>query len=632
MYKKVFTSLVLLAFINFLFGCVITKSEKAFKEELVVDEETIEQVIFPNGDVITFDENGGEFRVIELSIRGTSIEGDEIILPLENIRELRTEKVPSIPFDEIGDSRITEVVLKNHRLYEFKDGGAKYDEQKNIISGIIGGNQSLSLVPKQILEIHTDRAKTISKKDFIKDDNLFVSQIVIENSNLLVTFDEEGGTYIQRMAVISGVTQENEAVNIATSEILYVNVLRVNTAGSCLASFGVLIGVLAVIVLIALATKESCPFVYSFDGEKYVFDAEPLGGATTRGLQRSELSKLNYLKEVDDKYKVMVKNEVEETQYLDEMSLYIADHPTGYEVISDLDGNFHTIKNPKKPILAEDENGLDLTKFISKQDNIFWQTKLPTENYQSRNNLRHKLTFVFPKPSNEKSAKLIINAGTSLWGSNMIREMLMLYGDNVDTWYEKIDNSEIEKQQMMQFIEREELYLLKLLVKEGENWAEQGLISGGGPFISETRVYNIDLNSVKGDSLVIQLNPPYSFWTLDYIAMEYESLPEPLVKEIPLSKAIDHDENDILQILLSTDDNYHIMPKVGDYFLAEFDAPLKSDDSDRTVFLKSTGFYEIHLSKDKPIQSQSLYEIGFIPGKIVEYSLEKYEEWTNTTK
>jgi len=349
-------------------------------------------------------------------------------------------------------------------------------------------------------------------------------------------------------------------------------------------------------------------------------------------LQRSELSKLNVLKEVDGKYKIMVKNEVEETQYLDEMSLYIADHPTGYEVISDLDGNFHTIKNPKNPILAEDENGLDLSKFISKQDNLFWQTKLPVENYQSRNNLRHKLTFVFPKPSNEKNAKLIINAGTSLWGSNMIREMLMLYGDNVDTWYEKIDDSDIERNQMMQFIEREELYLLKLLVKEGENWADQGLISGGGPFISETRVYNIDLNSVKGDSLEIQLNPPHGFWTLDYIAMEYENHPEPVVNEIPLSKAIDHDENDISKILLSTDDNYHIMPKVGDYFLAEFDAPLKSDNSDRTVFLKSTGYYEIHLPKEKPIQSQTLYEIGFIPGKIVEYSLEKYEEWTNKTK
>jgi len=46
MYKKIFTSLVLLAFINYLFGCVITKSEKAFKEELVVGEETIEQVVF----------------------------------------------------------------------------------------------------------------------------------------------------------------------------------------------------------------------------------------------------------------------------------------------------------------------------------------------------------------------------------------------------------------------------------------------------------------------------------------------------------------------------------------------------------------------------------------------------------
>jgi len=632
MYKKIFTSLVLLAFINYLFGCVITKSEKAFKEELVVGEETIEQVVFPNGDVITFDENGGEFRVVENSIKGISTEGDEIIFPLKDIRELRTEKVPSIPFNEIGDSRITEVVANGNLLFEFNDEGAKYDEQKNTLTGITEDNQTLSLAPKQILEIHTDRAKTISKKEFIQDENLFVSQIVIETSNLIVTFDQAGGTYIERMAVISGVTQEKEVVNIATSEILYVNVLRINAVGSVLASVGVVVGILAILVLIALATKESCPFVYSFDGEKYVFDAEPLGGATTRGLQRSELSKLNVLKEVDGKYKIMVKNEVEETQYLDEMSLYITDHPNDFEVITDLDGNFHTIKNPKKPIIAEDENGLDLSKFISKQDNIFWQTKLPVENYQSRNNLRHNLTFVFPKPSNEKSAKLIINAGTSLWGSNMIREMLMLYGDNVDTWYEKIDDSEIEKKQMMQFIEREELYLLKLLVKEEDNWADQGLISGGGPFISETRVYDIDLHSVKGDSLVIQLNPPYGFWTLDYIAMEYENHPGPLVKEVPLSKAIDHDENDIIQILLSTDDNYHIMPEVGDYFLAEFDAPLKSDDTDRTVFLKSTGYYEIHLPKDQPIQTQTLYEIGFVPGKIVEYSFECYEEWSKTTK
>jgi len=632
MYKKIFTSLVLLAFINYLFGCVVTKSEKAFKEELVVDEETIEQVVFPNGDVITFDENGGEFTVIKSSIKGISIEGDEIIIPLEDIRELRTEKIPSIPLNEIGDSRITEVVVNGNRLFEFNDEGAKYDEQKNTITGITKDNQTISLSPKQILEIHTERAQTISREEFIQNENLFISQIVIENNNLLMTFDDEGGTYIQRMAVISGVTQEGKALNIATSEILYVKLLRVNAAGTVLANIGVLVGILAVAALIVLATKESCPFIYSFDGEKYVFDAEPLGGATTKGLQRSEFSKLNYLKEVDGKYKVMVKNEVEETQFLDEMSLYIIDHPTEYEVISDLEENFHTIKNPRKPILAEDENGLDLTKFITMQDNIFWQTKLPVEDYQSRSNLRHKLTFVFPKPGNEKSAKLIINAGTSLWGSNMIREMLMLYGDNIDTWYEKIDNSEIERKQMMQFIEREELYLLRILVKEGKNWAMQGLISGGGPFISETRVYNLDLEDVNGDSLIIQFNPPYGFWTLDYIAIEYENHPEPLVKEVSLSKAIDHDENDILPILLSTDDNYHIMPKVGDYFVVEFDTPPKSEDRDRSVFLKSTGYYEIHVPKDKPIQSQTLYEIGFIPGKIVEYSLKQYEEWTNTIK
>ena len=113
-------------------------------------------------------------------------------------------------------------------------------------------------------------------------------------------------------------------------------------------------------------TKESCPFVYSYDGEKFVFDAEPLGGATTRGLQRSELSKLESIKEVDRKYKIMVRNEVEETQYLDQLSLYVVDHSSDYEIYPDISCNIHSIKNLELPLFAEDENGKDLSKFIEK--------------------------------------------------------------------------------------------------------------------------------------------------------------------------------------------------------------------------------------------------------------------------
>ena len=52
----------------------------------------------------------------------------------------------------------------------------------------------------------------------------------------------------------------------------------------------VAVGTVAIIVGVAAATKQSCPFVYSWDGTQYVFDAEPYGGAITRGLEKDDFT------------------------------------------------------------------------------------------------------------------------------------------------------------------------------------------------------------------------------------------------------------------------------------------------------------------------------------------------------
>ena len=69
------------------------------------------------------------------------------------------------------------------------------------------------------------------------------------------------------------------------------------------------------------AGPQSCPFVYSYDGENYIFDAEPLGGAISEGLKKTDYSRLEHLKGVEGKYHLFLRNELEETQYTDAIKL-----------------------------------------------------------------------------------------------------------------------------------------------------------------------------------------------------------------------------------------------------------------------------------------------------------------------
>lgn len=586
MIRKVFISSLIVVFINFITGCSVTSNQKVSIEELNTESERISEVILTSAEKITFDENGAKLYVKENFIQGITVEGNKKSFGLN--------------------------IIGNLNWVDSRDKG-----------------KANSSDPEQFLQY----LKASKDKDSTFDSQQILISNIITNKDYKFNFDENGGRFIEKNVYLMGLTKEKEIVEIDKSDILYVMVARTNTSASVAASLGVLVGVFLGFALIAAVTKQSCPFVYSFDGENYIFDGEPLGGATTKGLERTELSKLEYLNVVEGKYKLLVKNEVPETQYIDQMSLLVVDHQIGTEVYADLECNISTINNFQKVIYGKDENGNEITDFVLNDDKIFWQTQLPLDETKVKNTLRHQLTFAFLKPADEQNAKLIINAGTSLWGSQMIREMQTLYGVYIDSWYDQIDEDGLAKQQMLQFIEREELYIMKAQVKEGDNWVPKTSINGGGPFIAETRTYNLDLENVIGDTLFIQFNIPYGFWTLDYLAVNYENNSEPIIQELELINAIDHNGKNISTTLFNEDDDYHLMPIVGDYFFAEAEAPEIKEGFDRTIFLKTSGYYKLHLKKDQPMQTQLLFDISSLPGEIVNYSMKRFSDWeTNYNK
>ena len=205
--------------------------------------------------------------------------------------------------------------------------------------------------------------------------------------------------------------------------------------------------------------------------------------------------------------------------------------------------------------------------------------------------------------------------------------MLQLYGSSVDDYYKKIDEQESDYKQMMKFIEDEELYKLKYYTKNDDNWVLQGFINGGGPLISETRVYDLDLSNIKGDSVTIKINPPYGYWTVDYLAIQYDVYTTPNIEYMDLETAPNQDGIDIKETVKIKDNNYCIMPMVGDYFEAEYKEAESNSKFKTTYYLKSSGYYEIHLNKSLPFQFMTLSKFITEPGFIIKYSNERYREW-----
>jgi hypothetical protein len=309
------------------------------------------------------------------------------------------------------------------------------------------------------------------------------------------------------------------------------------------------------------------------------------------------------------------------------MKLLVVNHPDDVTVFPDLQGKFHAFKSVHGVTSVSDENGRSVTNFFRASDNVAWETHLPSASKATDGPVRHQLTVTLPKPVGAQKAWLVTNIGTSAWGSNVIRKAAEYRGNAAQAWLTSITPGSQSYADLFKFIEDEEMYRLKVWVSEGEAWKQEAVIHGQGPLISEDRVYPIDVSGALGDSLVLRFNPPKGFWTFDYLGVSYEDPAEMGATRVDAHRALDQKEASILASLESIDQSYYVMPEVGDWGEVCFPVPVQREGMVRSVYLETTGYYELHLRKDLPNRMAQLFYVWTHPGEIVKTSLEEYRVW-----
>lgn len=365
---------------------------------------------------------------------------------------------------------------------------------------------------------------------------------------------------------------------------------------------------------------ESCPFFYSFDGRRYVFEVEMFEGSITAGLERTDWSRLEHLVESGGRYRMRVTNELQETQYINEIKLVVVDHPASTVVVPDIRGRIHTISRPEPPLKARDREGSDIRARLASRDGIQWKTSGRDKDP------RDELVLEFPKPSAAKKAKLLVGCNATHWAAQVAREFLRPYGNKLADWYAEVDRGGPAHQKVLDWYHREELYVLQVNVQTDRGWKEREVILGGGPFATKEKAYPLDLDGVEGDKLVIKLRPPAHFWKLDYLAVDYsEDLPV-TITELSAVEAYDHEGEDVRRLLAKNDDKYLVMPDIGDSIDLVFTAPPGKKGMQRSVVLKAGGYYKVHLKPGGEYQSTLIDRLNNEPGFTIRYALEKRRE------
>ena len=385
------------------------------------------------------------------------------------------------------------------------------------------------------------------------------------------------------------------------------------------------VGVAAIAVAVGISNANrpkvtntgGCPFVYSWDGRQFVFDAELFGGAVARGLQREDYSELLHLQPYNGAYRVLVNDELAETDYTDRLELLAVDHRIGTSVGIDDSGKLYSLSALQVPLSAHDEGGADLLPWLASDDRRIWEAPPASD---PGGQMRHEIHLTFSKPADAATAKFLVHAGTGEWGLHMLNTLFELYGQDLASKLASLDSNPIDAAALKVWSATEDLYALKVWVEEPSGWQVRGMIPGGG---MGARVVELDVSHVKGDQVHIRLQPPGGFWAINSAAIDFSPDQSLAVNRIAPQSARTSAGKDVSAELQATDGSYYTAMK-GDSVSVGFDAPPGRPGMSRTVFLHSNGYYRPDIRSQGPADNVTLSKIFTTRDGLARFAAERY--------
>jgi hypothetical protein len=347
---------------------------------------------------------------------------------------------------------------------------------------------------------------------------------------------------------------------------------------------GVLVGSVVIgVVTLAAAFNSSCPYIYVYDGENYLFQGEIFSGATFPNMERHDYLPLPQLQPVKGEYQLRIANELQENQFVNMAQLQAIRHPECTQALVDVHGAPQLIAAPQRPLSATSALGNDASALTAQKDGLAFL-------FDEERAEKNSLTLQFENQPGATHPKLVLHAANSLWVDQLFGRYLEKWGDAYPQWSARQAAMSYEQRQEQNI--RQDFYLSAFVKDAGGQWQLAGRFPLAGPMARRDMVLPLDPALLHGDKVDVRLETAYRFWDVDYAAMDFSDNTGMEVVSIPANSAKDQSGKSQLKVLAGDDDLYLRQLRTGDFTDLRFKALSPSPGQTQTFFLHTKGYYE----------------------------------------
>ena len=339
----------------------------------------------------------------------------------------------------------------------------------------------------------------------------------------------------------------------------------------------------------------SCPYVYSWDGNQWRLESGTFAGAVARGVARTDVSLLAHAAAEGPVLRLQVRTDLNETDFIDAMSVLAVDHAPGVAVAPGSDGSLHGLGTLIPATEARDDAGRDVAALLAAQDDRSWESRVAPRDTADPRALRDGIELVFPRPPGARAGLLVVDAGNTSWAAFMLGWIVSMHGRVTRAWYDSLATYPEAARHYRELLVREAT--LRVLVRDGERWVPQGFVIDPGARVTRRQVVSLDLSNISGASVRVRLESAPSLWLIDHVAIDYGPEPSLLVHDVAPVYARTTEGSDVLPLIRRMD-GQEWMFQHATRADTRFALPPLESGKERSFLVKTSGWYRLRLPEN----------------------------------